>query len=87
MKESSLKRLFKFVLAHWPFLILSTLAAFLFVIFNSASIWITATMINNILIDFNETPCFMMLADRPKTGVTCYSHSKRAIQAVSKYMS
>lgn len=54
MKESSLKRLFRFVLAHWPFLILSTLAAFFFVIFNSASIWITATMINNILIDFNE---------------------------------
>ena len=54
MKESSLKRLFRFVLAHWPFLIMSTLAAFFFVIFNSASIWITATMINNILIDFNE---------------------------------
>ena len=54
MEESSLKRLFKFVLAHWPFLLLSTLAAFFFVIFNSASIWITATMINNILIDFNE---------------------------------
>jgi len=54
MKESSLKRLFRFVLAHWPFLFLSTLAAFFFVVFNSASIWITATMINNILIDFNE---------------------------------
>ena len=54
MKESSLKRLFRFVLVHWPFLLLSTLAAFFFVIFNSASIWITATMINNILIDFNE---------------------------------
>ena len=54
MKESSLKRLFRFVLAHWPFLLLSTLAAFFFVIFDSASIWITATMINNILIDFNE---------------------------------
>ena len=54
MKESSLKRLFRFVLAHWPFLLMSTLAAFFFVIFNSASIWITATMINNILIDFNE---------------------------------
>ena len=54
MKESSLKRLFRFVLAHWPFLLLSTLAAFFFVIFNSAFIWITATMINNILIDFNE---------------------------------
>ena len=54
MNESSLKRLFRFVLVHWPFLLLSTLAAFFFVIFNSASIWITATMINNILIDFNE---------------------------------
>ena len=54
MVAVSLKRLFKFVLAHWPFLLLSTAAAFFFVIFNSASIWITATMINNILIDFNE---------------------------------
>jgi len=54
MQESSLKRLFKFVLAHWPFLLLSTCAAFFFVVFNSASIWITATMINNILIDFNQ---------------------------------
>ena len=54
MQDSSLKRLFKFVFAHWPFLLLSTAAAFFFVIFNSASIWITATMINNILIDFNE---------------------------------
>jgi subfamily B ATP-binding cassette protein MsbA len=54
MQESSLKRLFKFVLVHWPFLLLSTCAAFFFVVFNSASIWITATMINNILIDFNE---------------------------------
>ena len=54
MKESSLKRLFRFVLAHWPFLMLSTFAAFFFVIFNSASIWITATMINNILVDFND---------------------------------
>ena len=54
MKESSLKRLFNFVLSHWPFLLLSTIAAFFFVVFNRASIWITATMINNILIDFNE---------------------------------
>jgi len=54
MQESSLKRLFKFVLVHWPFLLLSTCAAFFFVVFNSVSIWITATMINNILIDFNE---------------------------------
>ncbi len=54
IKESSLKRLFRFVIAHWPYLVLSTIAAFFFVIFNSASIWITATMINNILVDFND---------------------------------
>ena len=54
MKESTLKRLFKFVLVHWPFLLLSTFAALFYVVFNSASVWITATMINNILIDFND---------------------------------
>lgn len=54
MQNSSLKRLFNLVLAHWPFLLLSTIAAFFFVMFNSASVWITATMINNILIDFNQ---------------------------------
>ena len=54
MKESTLKRLFKFILVHWPFLLLSTFAALFYVFFNSASVWITATMINNILIDFND---------------------------------
>ncbi|HIC83407.1 MAG TPA: ABC transporter ATP-binding protein, partial [Candidatus Marinimicrobia bacterium] len=47
-------RLFKIVLAYWPLLVLSIIAAIFFVVFNSASIWITATMINNILIDFND---------------------------------
>ena len=49
IKESSLKRLFRFVIAHWPYLVLSTIAAFFFVIFNSASIWITATLMSLVL--------------------------------------
>tara|TARA_B100000809_G_scaffold58483_1_gene54960 strand:+ start:4062 stop:5897 length:1836 start_codon:yes stop_codon:yes gene_type:complete len=54
MKQKSHIRLFKIVLAYWPLLVLSIIAAIVFVVFNSASIWITATMINNILIDFND---------------------------------
>ena len=54
MQESSLKRLSRFVFTYWPFLLLSTFAALFYVVFNSASVWVTATMINNILIDFND---------------------------------
>tara|TARA_Y100000389_G_scaffold158171_1_gene159520 strand:+ start:287 stop:2122 length:1836 start_codon:yes stop_codon:yes gene_type:complete len=54
MNQSSHIRLFKIILTYWPLLIMSTIAAIVFVLFNSASIWITATMINNVLIDFND---------------------------------
>ena len=54
MKQKSHIRLLKIVSAYWPLLVLSIIAAIFFVVFNSASIWITATMINNILIDFND---------------------------------
>ena len=54
MKQKSHIRLFKIVSTYWPLLVLSIIAAIFFVVFNSASIWITATMINNILIDFND---------------------------------
>ena len=53
MNQSSHIRLFKIILTYWPLLIASSIAAIIFVLFNSASIWITATMINNVLIDFN----------------------------------
>jgi subfamily B ATP-binding cassette protein MsbA len=46
--------LLKIISAYWPLLVLSIIAAIFFVVFNSASIWITATMINNVLIDFND---------------------------------
>ena len=54
MNQKSHIRLLKIISAYWPLLVLSIIAAIFFVVFNSASIWITATMINNILIDFND---------------------------------
>ena len=54
MNQPSYIRLFKLILTYWPLLVASGIAAIVFVLFNSASIWITATMINNVLIDFND---------------------------------
>ena len=54
MNEKSHIRLFKIILAYWPFLLLSTIAAIFFVIFNATSVWITATMINNVLVEFDD---------------------------------
>jgi len=44
--------MFKLVIHHWPYLLLSSLAAIVYVVLNSASIWLTASLINNILMDF-----------------------------------
>ena len=46
--------MFKLVIQHWPYLLLSTLAALIYVVLNSASIWLTASLINNILMDFQQ---------------------------------
>lgn len=46
--------MFKLVIQHWPYLLLSTLAALMYVVLNSASIWLTASLINNILMDFQQ---------------------------------
>ena len=54
MQESLYKRMFKLVIQHWPYLLLSTLAALVYVLLNSASIWLTASLINNILMDFQQ---------------------------------
>jgi len=51
--------MFKLILHHWPYLLLSTGAALIYVLLNSASIWLTASLINNILMDFNK-----LLADQ-----------------------
>jgi subfamily B ATP-binding cassette protein MsbA len=54
MQESLYKRMFKLVIQHWPYLLLSTLASLIYVVLNSASIWLTASLINNILMDFQQ---------------------------------
>ncbi len=54
MQESLYKRMFKLVIQHWPYLLLSTVAALVYVSLNSASIWLTASLINNILMDFKQ---------------------------------
>jgi len=54
MKTPVYKRLAKLVLKYWYFLLCSTIAAVLFVFLNSLSIWLTASLINNILTDFDS---------------------------------
>tara|TARA_A100001015_G_scaffold22511_1_gene25539 strand:+ start:421 stop:2223 length:1803 start_codon:yes stop_codon:yes gene_type:complete len=38
----------------WVYIIISSFSAIIFVLLNSASIWLTATLINNILLDFDK---------------------------------
>ena len=54
MKDSIYKRMFKLVIPQWPYLILSMIASLIYVSLNSASIWLTASLINNILMDFEH---------------------------------
>ena len=54
MNQSIYLRLGKLVVSFWPVLILSTISAMIYVIFNSLSIWLTASLINNILTDFDQ---------------------------------
>ena len=54
MKTPVYKRLAKLVLRYWPYLLASSAAALIFVILNVLSIWLTASLINNILTDFDS---------------------------------
>ncbi len=54
MKESIYIRLFKLIRPYKWQLIGSTVAALFFVVFNSASIWFTASLLNSILGNFSE---------------------------------
>ena len=44
----------RLMLSHWPYIVLSSASALLFVLLNGISIWLTATLINNILLDFDS---------------------------------
>ena len=54
MKTPVYKRLVILVLRYWPYLLGSSLAALVFVTLNSFSIWLTASLVNNILNDFDS---------------------------------
>ncbi|MBL7059990.1 MAG: ABC transporter ATP-binding protein, partial [Candidatus Marinimicrobia bacterium] len=54
MPKSLYSRLFKLVGKYWHYLLGSTLAAFVFVAFNSLSIWLMASLLNSILADFEK---------------------------------
>jgi len=54
LSSSIYRRLLKLVSAYWLHLVISIVAALIFVVLNSASIWLTASLINNILADFND---------------------------------
>ena len=53
MKIPVYKRLAKLVFKYWYFLIGSLIAAIFFVLLNSLSIWLTASLLNSIFTDFN----------------------------------
>ena len=53
-KNIDLKRIFRFIKPQWPFFTLSIISGLFYVIFNSISIWLTASLVNNVLMDFNQ---------------------------------
>lgn len=44
----------RLMISYWPYILLSSLSAIIFVLLNGISIWLTATLINNILLDFDS---------------------------------
>ena len=54
MSNSVTNRLFKMVISYWPLLIVSTISAFIYLDFNGLSVWLTASLFNNILTDFED---------------------------------
>jgi len=54
MSQSIYSRLGKLIFPYWPVLLVSTISALIYVVFNSLSIWLTASLINNILTDFDK---------------------------------
>jgi len=48
------KKLIIFIKPEWFYMMISMLSGLFFVIFNTLSIWLTASLINNVLIDFEK---------------------------------
>ena len=54
MSQSIYSRIGMLIFPYWPILLVSTISALIYVVFNSLSIWLTASLINNILTDFDK---------------------------------
>ena len=69
MEKSIYRRLYDLVAGYWPFLLASSISAFIYVAFNGLSVWLTATLFNNILTDFDELIKTQSLLASSKTSL------------------
>ncbi|MFL2983478.1 MAG: ABC transporter ATP-binding protein [Candidatus Neomarinimicrobiota bacterium] len=53
-KKINFKRIIEFIKPEWLFMSVSLVNGLLYVIFNSISIWMTASLVNNVLMDFDQ---------------------------------
>ena len=53
-QKINFKRIIKFIKPEWAFMSISLANGLFYVIFNSISIWLTASLVNNVLIDFDQ---------------------------------
>ena len=54
MSGSVYRRMGRLLLRFWPYIIISSLSAIIFVLLNSTSMWLVASLINNVLQDFDK---------------------------------
>ena len=53
-QKINFKRIIEFIKPEWAFMSISLATGLFYVIFNSISIWLTASLVNNVLIDFDQ---------------------------------
>tara|TARA_B110000438_G_scaffold47502_1_gene47786 strand:+ start:3708 stop:5540 length:1833 start_codon:yes stop_codon:yes gene_type:complete len=54
MSSSIYKRMAQLLFHFWPYILISSLSAIVFVLLNSTSMWLVASLINNVLTDFDK---------------------------------
>ena len=54
MSGSIYRRMGQLMFHYWPYIIISSVSAIVFVLLNSTSMWLVASLINNILSDFDK---------------------------------
>ena len=53
-QKINVRRILEFIKPEWFFMMISVINGIFFVIFNALSIWLTASLVNNVLIDFDK---------------------------------